>query len=159
MSALIVPSEKYFNVLLKQVETATSEIKCTVFCTFLNEEKNKRLTTQIFKALINAWARKLLVRVLINAKQEPAYISKGNKLLFESLQRAGVPARFYPDNVMLHSKLWVFDKSRVLLGSHNLSIQSFTSNVECSILLTDDKACVDALAFFDYHWDVACQGW
>lgn len=157
MSALLVPSEKYFNVLLKQIESARKEVKGTVFSTFLDEGKDKRLTTQIFKALASAWDRRLIVRLLINSKHEPAYISKGNKLLFESLQKAGVPARYYPPNVMLHAKMWVFDGSRVLIGSHNLSMQSFTSNVECSVLLTDETICRDVLDFFDYHWDVAMQ--
>lgn len=54
-----------------------------------------------------------------------------------------------------HSKMWIFDKKTCLIGSANMTLSAFTSNVETSILFDDadnSETIKSANEIFQYFW-------
>ena len=159
MNAQLVQSEQYKKILLGQIHSAQKEILGTVYSTYLDEEKNSHPTTEIFKELVQAWDRQVLVKVLLNGESKSDRIKKGNTLAQEYLKKNNVLVMQYPNNVTLHAKVWIFDGIRTLLGSHNLSGNSLTSNVELSVLIHDEQFAQHTKEFFRRYWENAQQKW
>jgi phosphatidylserine/phosphatidylglycerophosphate/cardiolipin synthase-like enzyme len=59
------------------------------------------------------------------------------------LRESGWTVYVMPDKRTLHEKIWIFDKKTVMVGSHNLSLASCTSNYDTSLAIDSPALAVE----------------
>lgn len=79
---------------------------------------------QLNIALVNARKRGVMVRAVLNSKE-----------LVPLLNANGISARVMSDKRTLHSKLILIDNKLAIIGSHNLTRNAFSHNVETSLVV------------------------
>lgn len=97
---------------------------------------------QIFnQKLVRAVRRGVTVRCITNYPE-----------LIETLNLLGFCAKKWPNTSLLHSKLIIIDNEVVISGSHNLTGNAFCSNIETSIISTDQNLVKTFKDYFTNIW-------
>ncbi|HSW62736.1 MAG TPA: phospholipase D-like domain-containing protein [Dissulfurispiraceae bacterium] len=78
----------------------------------------------INRALVEAVRRGVIVRALLDKDD-----------IIPLLKSAGINAKKIPDLRRLHAKLVLIDRTKLIIGSHNLTRNALTHNVEASIAI------------------------
>lgn len=89
----------------------------------------------LVKVLANAAHRGLTCRLIIDQPNVAFTTRPFNARASEALVRAGWKVRVMPDARTLHEKIMIVDKSLSLVGSHNISKASATSNYDTSLAI------------------------
>jgi len=77
-------------------------------------------------ALIRAKSRGVNIKILTNYAE-----------VIDFVNNLGLDAKKWPEKSLLHSKFLIIDNEFCVIGSHNITMSAFTSNMETSIILTD----------------------
>jgi phosphatidylserine/phosphatidylglycerophosphate/cardiolipin synthase-like enzyme len=97
---------------------------------------------EIAEALTRAAKRDVGVRIILDSSQKELKYSRWGEL-----QRADIPVHFFEGEGLLHHKVAVIDKAKILSGSFNWTISADKRNRENLILISDEKL---ARTFSDY---------
>lgn len=89
----------------------------------------------LVKVLASAAQRGLTCRLIIDQPNVAFTTRPFNARAGEALVRAGWKVRVMPDARTLHEKIMIVDKSLSLVGSHNISKASATSNYDTSLAI------------------------
>ena len=108
----------------------------------------QKLTLSIKSAII----RGVTVRVLLHAGSPNDNLRAKNSETFNHLQSWGANVKWYRSGGRLHSKLLMVDKTFAVLGSHNFSKQSMSSNVETSVLVEGSGEIRPLQEYFELLW-------
>jgi phosphatidylserine/phosphatidylglycerophosphate/cardiolipin synthase-like enzyme len=102
----------------------------------------------VIEALKRAEDRGVEVRIILDPSR------RYNLKYIDELKREGVDIKWYPVNKpsLMHRKLAVFDKEKVLLGSANWSRNGLTNNKEIDILIDDSPAVKKIADIFSNDW-------
>jgi len=92
------------------------------------------------------------VRVILHNESIGRQLHKINRLTAGHLKQNRVQVKWGNTGAPLHAKVWIFDRARVILGSHNISARAVRTNIECSILLQDDAECSKVVQWFEGLW-------
>ena len=95
----------------------------------------------INQALIAAQRRGVDVRALVNLSGALKYF-----------QEARINVRFYHGAGVLHAKAVMIDSGLVIVGSHNMTMNALTKNLEASVALYSPEVCKRFEKFFDVSW-------
>lgn len=87
-------------------------------------------------ALLRAHRRGVNVRILTNYTE-----------VIDFAVELGFNAKKWPDKSLLHSKFIIIDGQKCIMGSHNITQNAFTSNIEISMILDEAD---DVRRFSDY---------
>jgi cardiolipin synthase len=101
----------------------------------------------ILRALENAVARGLDVRLLVPRASDSRIMDLAARAVFERLLRAGVRIWHSPDFV--HTKMMVLDEGFVSIGSYNLDQRSLVYNLEMVVNIIDDSCAREAATFLE----------
>jgi phosphatidylserine/phosphatidylglycerophosphate/cardiolipin synthase-like enzyme len=107
------------------------------------------LTDQdVIKALERAEGRGVEVRIILDPNQ------RYNLKHVDRLKREGVEIKWYPVNkpALMHRKMAIFDKEKVLLGSANWSRNGLTNNKEINVLIDDSEVVGKVTEVFSDDW-------
>jgi phosphatidylserine/phosphatidylglycerophosphate/cardiolipin synthase-like enzyme len=52
----------------------------------------------------------------------------------------------------VHAKVWLFDRERVIVGSHNISSRALGTNIETSVLFDDGEGVEKIGEWFEKVW-------
>jgi phosphatidylserine/phosphatidylglycerophosphate/cardiolipin synthase-like enzyme len=134
-------SSDFPKVVIPLIENAVNTIEIVVFdWRFYNRAKIN--TVSLFnEAIFRAVERGVKVRCLVQ-----------NQRVVDRLKQAGCEARSIHTKRILHTKLLIIDKTRIILGSHNYTQSAFDSNYEASIfiVLKDEKNAL--VQYFNNLW-------
>jgi phosphatidylserine/phosphatidylglycerophosphate/cardiolipin synthase-like enzyme len=102
----------------------------------------------IIRALERAESRGVEVRIILDPNQ------RYNLKYVDRLKREGVEIKWYPVNkpALMHRKMAIFDKEKVLLGSANWSRNGLTNNKEINVLIDDLKLTDKVVEIFSNDW-------
>lgn len=92
------------------------------------------------------------VRVLLHNESIGRSLHKINRQTAEHLRQNKAQVRWGNTGFPLHAKVWIFDRARVILGSHNISVRSVRTNQEVSVLLDDYNEVKCILEWFEGLW-------
>jgi phosphatidylserine/phosphatidylglycerophosphate/cardiolipin synthase-like enzyme len=92
-------------------------------------------------AILQAKRRGLDVRAVVNSKE-----------IAPILEKLLIPVKHWQDSRLLHSKMLIVDGEALVLGSHNLTMNGMTQNVETSLLIFDTEIAKQASDFFESIW-------
>jgi phosphatidylserine/phosphatidylglycerophosphate/cardiolipin synthase-like enzyme len=95
----------------------------------------------INQALVRAARRGVKVQTLLNYPD-----------LVELLNNLNITARRANVKKLLHAKSIVIDENIIILGSHNLSKEAMTANVEMSLVISDTELAARIINYFQTIW-------
>lgn len=75
-------------------------------------------------ALVNAVNRGVNVRAIVH-----------HTMLIPILNKIGIQARRVKDRRMVHAKMILIDRQKLIIGSHNFTRNAFTHNIETSVVV------------------------
>lgn len=113
-----------------------------------------RGSAALIEALEQAAGRGLEVRVVLDQDdQGERYLSRYiNRPVVERLRAAGVAVRLDQPDTLLHTKLLIADRRRVLLGSHNWTRTGLNDTHELSVRLDGEAVTAPFQARFEQVW-------
>jgi phosphatidylserine/phosphatidylglycerophosphate/cardiolipin synthase-like enzyme len=107
------------------------------------------LTDQdVIRALERAEDRGVEVKIILDPNQ------RYNLKHVDQLKREGIEIKWYPVNkpALMHRKMAIFDKEKVLLGSANWSRNGLTNNKEINVFIDDTKVADELVEIFSDDW-------
>lgn len=128
----------YQKEMIKCIDSAVREIDIVTYDWRWYENQPQHPVQQFNLALLRAVKRGVQVRAVLN-----------DDLLLNRLTTLGIRARVLNDRRVLHSKIIIFDRSLLAIGSHNLTRNAFTTNIESSVLVYIPDGETRILEFFD----------
>jgi hypothetical protein len=132
----ILLREAYMPFVKSQIETSNTSIYLMMFLGTLSVGNPEQLgPVELIKALETAAANGVDVRVILDQDDvgEPYKSLLINSPLVQRLLTTTVKVKFDKKDTLLHSKVLIIDKSKVVLGSHNWTFNSFYNTNELSI--------------------------
>jgi len=117
-------SSDFPKVVIPLIDSALLSIDVVVFDWRFYKNDPSNSVSLFNSAIARAVGRGVYVRCLV---QSPSAVS--------ALKNIGCDARQLHSKRILHTKLLIVDKTRVVIGSHNYTQHAFTSNHEASIFV------------------------
>ena len=123
-------SKDFPKYVIPLIESALFSIDIIVFDWRFYNNDPANPVSQFNQAIARACRRNVNVRCLVQ-----------NEGVVEKLTALGCWAKKLNSKRILHTKLLIIDKKRVIMGSHNYTQNAFSSNHEASIfvVLKDEK--------------------
>jgi len=148
---------KYFPKLKEGLKNAKSSIYVVMYCASFNPRHRKSAVYQLAQELVNAHKRGVKVKVILDQnipywaweeKGRERKVEGKNEPLFIFLKQQGVEV--YYDNKMslVHSKVIVIDKDKVILGSTNWTPSALYRNYETSVLIESPELAEELIKDF-----------
>jgi phosphatidylserine/phosphatidylglycerophosphate/cardiolipin synthase-like enzyme len=131
-----------------RIHRTKKQIRAAYYDVHIHPKTVKNPAYSIFRAMIDAHARGVTVRLLV-----PCWnYNKANRRTAFYLDGAGLYVRQMPREKPLHTKMMIFDETALVLGSHNLSRPGLTKNLETSAVLTAPEDLRAAVRDFEGWW-------
>lgn len=146
---LLIKDNDYVYEALGLVREAKHSIYVS---TFKAENSLKPAGTELhklFSAIILKAKQGIKVKVLLNWNQKRHCVAKTNFSVAQVFKGCGIKVRHLKNNRCCHAKVFIIDKTKALLGSHNLSVKSVTSNFELSYLIPDPETVKQLSSVFE----------
>lgn len=119
--------------LVEAVNAATESLHLSIYMISHHWRNPDLGNLNPVQALKDAALRGLTCRCVIDQPNVVGRLGAFNVTAAADLQRAGWKVRVMPDARTLHEKILVIDKRLSLVGSHNISKASATSNYDTSL--------------------------
>lgn len=117
-------SNDYPKVVIPLLDSALFSIDIIVYDWRFYKHEPANAVSLFNTAILRAVKRGVKVRCLVQ-----------NVNVVSNLKNMGCDARILNSKRILHTKLLIIDKTRVVIGSHNYTQHAFTSNHEASIFV------------------------
>lgn len=135
---LPIISKDFPKVVIPLVDSALFSVDVIVFDWRFYKNDPESSVSKFNEAIARAVARGVKVRCLVQ---------NGGVVL--SLKAIGCNARLLNSKRILHTKLLIIDKKKVVLGSHNYTKSAFESNYEASIFVVLESEKNTLVQYFD----------
>ena len=152
---LTLYDEDFSNIVTKLIKQATKKIYITSYKLEPRKGPKAQRINALIKELFSAAARKVDIRIMLNFYENHKATSNINWYAARIFQRNGIVIRYVGSGRTLHQKLFLIDDLYIIIGSHNLSVQSLAQNIELSFLVQDDMIYKEAETKFLQHWETA----
>ena len=145
----IVLTKDYATNILRLINSSYESIDLLCYVFKFNANKRSDKVNLIYSALREFQRKKGDVRIIIDfpRKQKPNY--HPNRFSIRRLKEASISVRHIVTSSTQHAKLFIFDRSIAVSGSHNLTHSSVTNFYDISLLL-DDRGLVN---YFNSYFD------
>lgn len=137
----ILLSSEFTERVIKLIDEASCSIYIFMFDWRWYKNDISCDVSRINQALVRAARRGVKVQTLLNYAD-----------LVDMLNGLGIVARRANVRKLLHAKSIVIDENIIILGSHNLSKEAMTANVEMSLVIADSDLAVRIINYFQTIW-------
>lgn len=151
MALLLYEDSLYFEPLMQEIAGATHSIHIVMYL-FKTSYSERTRAHEVMDALIAAAARGVIVQVVLNFCRLGPEVRYANWQTAQALIAGGVHVRFGPEDVTVHAKVAIFDRVRLLTGSHNFTRGGLTYNYELSWFSDSVGLSERAANYFDTVW-------
>lgn len=128
------------GMIVKELGTARNSIEVQAY---------SFTSAPIAKALVEAWKRKVQVRVIVDKSQQTERYS-----VVTYLTNAGIPVHIDRDFQIAHSKIMIIDRTDVITGSFNFTKAAEANNAENCLILHGNKPLADLYEKnWQWRWD------
>jgi len=132
---------EYPSKVIPLIDGATRNILMCMFDWRWYKDDFANPVSQFNSALIRAKARGVTIKILTNYAEVIAFVNT-----------LGLNAKQWPEKSLLHSKFIIVDGEYCIIGSHNITMSAFTSNMETSIILDDPEEVARFANYFITLW-------
>ena len=153
----IIPlfDEDFSNIVTELIKQAAKKIYITSYKLEPRRGPKAQRINALIKELFLARSRNVDIRILLNFYENHKATSNINWYASKMFQRNGIIIKYPSSGRTLHQKIILIDDVYIIIGSHNLSVQSLAQNIELSVLLQDDIIYREAETKFLQHWEAA----
>lgn len=138
--------------LLSALEQSAHHIEALLYMATPLKAKNAETIGGIAAAMLAAPARGVACRAILPTWSDNDPLRNINAVFIAAASEAGWKIRRTHKAKLQHAKLYVFDRSSLLIGSHNLTSTAVTQNVELSIMIESKIHAARAAKVFDEVW-------
>jgi hypothetical protein len=132
-----IPSEKYFEVVLNEINRAQSSVTVCMYLVSTGQGRHKTRPQLLLEALVKAKERGVKVEVVLEQNQ--------NRQAYEFLKENKIEVYFDDPEKYTHSKVVVIDARTVIVGSTNWTRSGIGANVESNLLARSEELARDVL--------------
>jgi len=133
------------------IKMATSHICISTFKAEISIKPRGHRVHLFFDTLFAKRKEGIKVDFLLNWNSEHRAVPQCNMATLLELKKQKINIRILPNNRCCHAKIIMVDKSKAIVGSHNLSIASCTKNFEVSYLITNDVSIYRLASVFAHN--------
>ena len=137
------------GVYVVEMEGALAGATSTIDVLLSNAELEEN---PLLPALVDASARGVRVRVLLDQSDWSADITEDNLPTIAWLNENGVEARFDDPTVTTHAKLVIIDDRITILGSTNWNRYALTTHVQANVRIDDERIAGTFSEYFQRLW-------
>jgi len=148
----VLLGNEFLPVLVSEIREAGASIWVVMFGWSWYPGQHTGTCQDINRELCMKGKTKLDVRVLLHNESIRRQLHKINRRTAEHLRQNRVQVRWGNTGKPLHAKVWIFDKARVIIGSHNISVRSVRTNIEVSVLCDVGDEVERVVAWFEELW-------
>ena len=144
-----IPSNRYFEITLNEIQQAKSSIWLTMYLIALPP---KRLGSKAYRradALAQARERGVEVKVVLDGPAAVGDPADKNDRAYRYLRERGAEVFYDDEKRLTHAKALVIDGETVILGSTNWSEAALTRNVEANVLIRSKELAGEILSGFE----------
>jgi len=135
---LPIISKDFPSIVIPMLDNAKFSIDIIVYDWRFYKNDPANVVSLFNMAIARACARGVNVRCLVQ-----------NDSAIANLKILGCWAKNINSKRILHTKLLIIDKKRIIIGSHNYTQHAFTSNHEASIALTLESEKNELVQYFN----------
>jgi len=135
---IAIIAKQFPKVVIPLVDAAQHSIRVLAFDWRFYPTQPGNPVSLFNMAIARAAVRGVQIRALVN-----------NDAIVQALKKQGSDAKRLHSTKMLHSKLLIFDDTKVVIGSHNLTQHAFLMNEEASVLCEMAAADNEFSRYFD----------
>ena len=154
---LVILDEQFIGQAIEAVRQAKQEICLSSFKIELTDKPAGRNLKAFFDALTERAAAGIRIQILFNWRGSEKSVPKTNKPTALNLKSQKMDLRYLTGDRCCHAKILIVDRTRAILGSHNLSVRSISSNFEISYLIPDPESVAELQGIFDRVFSTAKQ--
>ncbi len=140
----IIIGSKYVDKVIPLVQAAKDNIKVIVFDWRVYPYGTTHPVMRLTDSFLEAKNRNVDIKCLVNTSA-----------IVMSLRRLGLNAQTLYSDKLVHAKILIFDDCRAVVGSHNLTQNGLTHNLEVSTIIElnpDENHLVD---YFNNLWPLS----
>lgn len=152
---LLILDEQFIGQAIEAVRQAKKEICICSFKIEITEKPAGKKLKEFFEALSNRAADGVKIRILFNWRANEKSVPRTNKPTAIILKNQKMDLRYLTQDRCCHAKILIIDRARAIIGSHNLSVRSISSNFEVSYLLPDPESVAELQSIFDTIFSTA----
>ena len=143
---------EFLPLVVKEIQVAEEEI--LVVCYEWNWYEGQRTGTaqDVNRELAIASKRGVKVKALLHNESMRRALGKLNRNTARHLRRAGAEVKMGNTRMTVHAKVWVFDRERAVVGSHNISSRAVGRNLEAGVLFDDRIEVLKVVEWFEGVW-------
>lgn len=138
---MLLVNGEYHSNFIKSIKNAKSSILGFVFHDSLFSEVNGSIIDYIFSELRQAKTRGVSVKILCHSTEQ-----------IERIRRHNLEVKKVSGYKTMHSKAFCFDNTDLYVGSHNMSINAMTVNLEMSAIINDRESIDKFNNYFKLIW-------
>ena len=145
----VLLDEKFIVYAHELVKNAEKEICLCSFKIEINEKPLGRSLKGFFDTLAEKAALGIKVKILFNWRPNERNVPRTNKTTALTLKAKGVQLKYLTNDRCCHAKILIVDRKKGIVGSHNLSVCSITSNFEISYTIPNNDEIAEVQRIFD----------
>lgn len=150
-----LPDEKWGKKVFSLLRNARQEILIATFKFEICHKPRCRPLMSLVSEIISARKRNVSVKILLNIGSEYRSTSPGNLYASKWLSQFGIKTKHLTRGRTCHLKLLLVDRCFLIIGSHNWSTRSMSSNAEASLFLRNEKMNLEGFKYFMHLWEKA----
>ncbi len=143
---------RYAYRILELIQEAEHSIKVLAYVVNFNMYKRSDKASLIFYALSEFRKRKGRVEMIMDYPRAHKPNYNCNKFSARRLKERGIETRFLHKGTSQHAKLFLFDESIAVFGSHNLTRGSVISSYDISIIIDTEGPVQYIVNLFSDIW-------
>ena len=141
--------------LIEALKGARASIHFSIYMVSHHWRIPNRFKLDLLETLAKCAQRGLRCRGLLAASESIQSRTPFNQGAAEALTAAGWKIRMMPNPHLLHEKVILLDRRTVVIGSHNISRASLTTNHDTSIAVTSPDLAAQVYRLFWERWRAA----
>lgn len=149
---MIFIKSEYVNKIIPLISEAKTNIDIAVYQWNYYSYMSNTPIQKLSLAIKDACCRGLSVRVLLHSGSPSDHLLRVNSQMGSRLTSWGAKVKFYKKGGILHTKMILLDKRIAVIGSHNFSKRSMSSNIEVSALVDNGEDIRRLLEYYEVLW-------
>lgn len=145
-------SGEFLPAVVKEIREASESIWVVMFDWVWYPGQRTGTVQDVNRELCIKGKERADVRVLLHNESIGRHLHKINRVTAGHLKQNRVEVKWGKTGAPLHAKVWIFDRSRVIMGSHNISVRAVRTNVEVSVLFDTADEVKRVVEWFDAMW-------
>ena len=145
--------DQYLPIVVRCVIEAKKEILVAVYEWGWYEGQASGTIQDLNRTLCTVVIKGMKCRAILHNEGPGRTLGRMNRRAAAHLRRAGVDVRMGRTNKPVHAKLWVFDRERAIVCTHNISRRAVTCNAELGVLLEGDGEAARVADYFEGLWE------